>query len=254
MPPGVGRASNGSTHLSRLLTLQYCYCNVLGMNQHMEQKAATLHEALTDMVAKADARPEQRRASVPARVDIEHIRALLATYPGEPAGLVVTDQAIEAAAREAFKMTYGTEPDGFWVDPDKRDAKYAWMKAQIQVALKAAVPFLQGSANQHQGLVVDYNGIAAVLRQRMQNSNFTGVKHEPVRTQVIDQWVEDFADAVMSLARPVAEVKAEALEEFADAELYDGDTDQPIAHHEDTYYLMHQRAGALRSGSQPGRP
>lgn len=51
---------------------------------------------------------------------------------------------------------------------------------------------------------VDREALERVLRERMQSSNFTDVKHEPVRTQVIDQWVQVFADAVLALLNGTA--------------------------------------------------
>lgn len=46
------------------------------------------------------------------------------------------------------------------------------------------------------------DAVADVLRKRMQTSNFADNLHEPLRTQVIDQWVEVFADAVAALLAP----------------------------------------------------
>ena len=53
-------------------------------------------------------------------------------------------------------------------------------------------------------VVVDREAIERVLRERMLNSNFTAVTHEPLRTQVIDQWVQVFADGVLAALYPKA--------------------------------------------------
>lgn len=42
-------------------------------------------------------------------------------------------------------------------------------------------------------------GVEHALRERLLASNFTGIQHEPLRTQVIDQWVDVLAGTVLSL-------------------------------------------------------
>jgi hypothetical protein len=104
-------------------------------------------------------------------------------------------------------------------------------------------------------VVLSRDAVAEVLRKRMQNSNFTAIQHEPLRTQVIDQWVEVFADAVMALARPENEVKAEALEQFRDylderADEFGKRRESPyLSGMEYSATLAHRRAHALRDGS-----
>ncbi len=46
-------------------------------------------------------------------------------------------------------------------------------------------------------------GVERILRDRLLASNFTSIQHEPLRTQVVDQWVDVLAGAVMSLFTPI---------------------------------------------------
>jgi len=45
-------------------------------------------------------------------------------------------------------------------------------------------------------------GVERILRDRLLASNFTSIQHEPLRTQVVDQWVDVLAGTVMSLFTP----------------------------------------------------
>jgi hypothetical protein len=145
----------------------------------------TLREALTNLCDDAD-----RARSITGTLNkaawgngdltTAQVRGLLEMHP-EPAGLVVTEEAIEAANQAALAK---------------------WQT---------------GSADTTQMLLCVHAALAAVLR-----------------------------------TRPVAEVQAEALVEYAEEHFYDGDTDQPLAGFAAVYNDMHDRAAALRSGVLTG--
>ena len=42
-------------------------------------------------------------------------------------------------------------------------------------------------------------GVEHALRERLLASNFTSIQHEPLRTQVVDQWVDVLAGTVLGL-------------------------------------------------------
>lgn len=52
-------------------------------------------------------------------------------------------------------------------------------------------------------------GIEHALRERLLASNFTSIQHEPLRTQVVDQWVDVLAGTVMSLFDSTTSTKGE---------------------------------------------
>lgn len=182
--------------------------------------------------------------------------ALLQMHPAEPAGLVVTDHAVEAAKDAALeKWQHGS-------------ADTTQMLLSVRAGLEAAVPFLQGSAKQHQDqdlVAISPAAVAAELREHGTlhwNNGWPTCTcgHEyGARSQGGVSWDEQTAhraDAVAKLARPVAEVKAEALESAAQALTPNPYGGGPATAATETYRSavravleqLRQRADRIRSG------
>ena len=130
----------------------------------------SLREALEQIIDRNECVTEHYTASTD--VSVAELRRVLAEHP-EPAGLVVTDGAAEAAARRY----YGQEG---WDWGEISQSGKEILIAEFRAALEAAVPFLQGRSEAGSGKGTAGTGTApdaATEAPTPLPTDFTG--HEP---------------------------------------------------------------------------
>lgn len=114
----------------------------------------------------------------------------------QESGRSFSDEAVEAVTRALHPGLF--EEDSLLHPMLANSAR--WQKRhEVRAALEAAAPLLFPSRQQ----------VERTLRERLQNSNFTSIQHEPVRTQMIDTWVDVLAGTVMSLLASTTSTQGE---------------------------------------------
>jgi hypothetical protein len=104
-----------------------------------------------------------------------------------------SDAAVEAAARGMLDAVVSDDPEAYqsWdeMSQEARDLSLVAGRAALVAAYRVDAPRPS----------IDRVAVERTLRDRLVRSNFSDNLHEPLRTQVIDQWVDVLAGPVHAL-------------------------------------------------------